>query len=140
MPTTKASPEPGWCLVSVDRLASRMPTWALSFPTPRSDFACTAIYATRANAKVSCKLRHSRRVCFISVLFHRPLVVVTRVANILFCVDPFTLQRVEVHSAVFWRNPFKSLCTYGMYTEYTVLDMEPVLDGQGHPIQVGKVG
>ena len=65
------------------------------------------------------------------------IAVVTRVANIIYVLDPSTLQRAEVHSQLFYRMPFNSLCTHGMYTEYTVLDAEPVLDG-GAPVQWGK--
>lgn len=54
-------------------------------------------------------------------------------------VDPFTLRHVELSSTLYWRYPFNSICTHGNTTEYTVLDIEPLLDEHGQPISAGKV-
>lgn len=68
-----------------------------------------------------------------------PICVCTRVGNSLHFVDPTTLRQFELSSTLYWRYPFGSICTHGGTTEYTVLDIEPLLDEHGQPITHGKV-
>ncbi|XP_058954228.2 60S ribosomal export protein NMD3-like [Pocillopora verrucosa] len=53
-------------------------------------------------------------------------VICNRVSTNLQFIDPATLQTAEISASNYWRLPFKSLCTYKQFTEYMVLQIEPV--------------
>jgi nonsense-mediated mRNA decay protein 3 len=54
-------------------------------------------------------------------------------------LDPSTLQGAVLSSTLFWRYPFKAICAHGGYTEFMILDIEPLRDGAGELIRLGKV-
>lgn len=53
------------------------------------------------------------------------LTLCTRIGNTIHLTDPQTLQRTDVTSAVYWRQPFESLATVSDLVEFVVLDIEP---------------
>ena len=67
------------------------------------------------------------------------LVCSCSVGTTMHVIDPITLQGAVLSSTLFWRYPFKAICTHGGYTEYMVLDIEPLRDATGELIRYGKV-
>ncbi|EPZ32835.1 NMD3 domain-containing protein [Rozella allomycis CSF55] len=55
----------------------------------------------------------------------RPLVLCSRVSNLISFVDPNTLQTADLNALAYWRTPFTSLCSYKDLIEYYVVDIEP---------------
>ncbi|CAJ0948608.1 unnamed protein product, partial [Mesorhabditis belari] len=53
------------------------------------------------------------------------IVLCLRVSNVLTLLDPSNLQMADVNSTAFWREPFESLCSPKMLTEFYVMDVEP---------------
>uniref|UniRef100_UPI00358E301C 60S ribosomal export protein NMD3 isoform X1 n=1 Tax=Myxine glutinosa TaxID=7769 RepID=UPI00358E301C len=56
------------------------------------------------------------------------LCVCTRVTSAIHLIDPATLQVAEVTGSVFWRQPFKSLCSATGLHQFVVLDVEAEKD------------
>jgi NMD protein affecting ribosome stability and mRNA decay len=54
-----------------------------------------------------------------------PLCLVYRVSNVVFLVDPTTLQTAELSSDRYWREPFRALLSAPSLSEFTVLDVTP---------------
>lgn len=67
-----------------------------------------------------------------------PFNICTKVGNSLHFIDPMNLHHVEMPSSLYWRFPFASVAGHGQYTEFCVLDIEPVLDHHGNPVEWGK--
>ncbi|EDQ85029.1 uncharacterized protein MONBRDRAFT_34439 [Monosiga brevicollis MX1] len=67
-----------------------------------------------------------------------PIGICDRVGTSVRIMDPFTLHSADVTSTVFWRHPFRAICSHGGYTEFMVLDIEPVFGPDGRPVQHGK--
>eukprot|EP00045_Choanoeca_perplexa_P017164 m.244212 g.244212 ORF g.244212 m.244212 type:complete len:527 (-) comp17464_c0_seq1:4214-5794(-) len=67
-----------------------------------------------------------------------PLCICDRVGTTMHVIDPSTLQGAVLSSTLFWRYPFKAICTHGGYTEFMVLDIEPLRDASGDLIRYGK--
>lgn len=55
-----------------------------------------------------------------------PLVLVYRVSNYIYIVDPLRLQIAEISAEKYWKHPFTPLLTTDRLVEYTVLDVRPV--------------
>ena len=53
-----------------------------------------------------------------------PLVLCTKVTNLIQFLDPNTLQMGEIGTNEYWRHSFRSLCTTQDLVEYYVLDIE----------------
>ncbi|KAF2290505.1 hypothetical protein GH714_014162 [Hevea brasiliensis] len=53
-----------------------------------------------------------------------PLVICTKVTNIIALLDPFTLRQCYLDSDQYWRASFESLLTSRQLVEYIVLDVE----------------
>ncbi|XP_077990802.1 60S ribosomal export protein NMD3-like [Glandiceps talaboti] len=49
-----------------------------------------------------------------------------RVSNLVHLIDPSTLQIADVTAPVFWRTPFYNMCEQKNFTEYIVLEIEPI--------------
>lgn len=54
-----------------------------------------------------------------------PLTICSRVGNTVHLLDPATLQKADVTSTVYWREPFDALASVTDLVEFTVLDIEP---------------
>ncbi|EGC39957.1 hypothetical protein DICPUDRAFT_147142 [Dictyostelium purpureum] len=52
-----------------------------------------------------------------------PLVVVTKVSNLIHFIDPNTLQTGEISALTFWNSPFRALSSYKQLVEFTILDV-----------------
>ncbi|KAM9979547.1 hypothetical protein ACTFIY_008811 [Dictyostelium cf. discoideum] len=52
-----------------------------------------------------------------------PLVVVTKVSNLIHFIDPNTLHTGEISALTFWNSPFRALSSYKQLVEFTVLDV-----------------
>ncbi|KAF2073333.1 hypothetical protein CYY_005351 [Polysphondylium violaceum] len=52
-----------------------------------------------------------------------PLVVVTKVSNLIHFIDPQTLQVGEISALTYWNAPFRALSSYKQLVEFTVLDV-----------------
>nr|XP_054754715.1 60S ribosomal export protein NMD3-like [Lytechinus pictus] len=55
--------------------------------------------------------------------------VCNRVCSTVQLIDPNTLQIVELNATTFWRNPFSTLCDPHQLTEYMVLQVERIAEG-----------
>lgn len=53
-----------------------------------------------------------------------PIVLVVGVTQALKVLDPFTMQRGEITSHVYWKQPRNALMSMAQATEYTVIDSE----------------
>jgi nonsense-mediated mRNA decay protein 3 len=60
-----------------------------------------------------------------------PLVLVTRVSQVLTVLDPATLRTVDVSAANYWKAPFAALATARQQVEFVVLDVEPTGEEAG---------
>ncbi|KAI5381247.1 uncharacterized protein LOC127117733 [Lathyrus oleraceus] len=56
-----------------------------------------------------------------------PIVVCTKVSNVITLLDPFTSTQCCLDGDMYWRAPFKSLLTKEEFVEYIVLDVKEVL-------------
>lgn len=56
------------------------------------------------------------------------LCVVYRVTNTLHLIDPSRGQIGELSSATYWRWPFQAICNPRQLVEYTIMDVEPIMD------------
>ncbi|ANB15784.1 ribosome-binding protein NMD3 [Sugiyamaella lignohabitans] len=54
------------------------------------------------------------------------VVICSRVTNSVQFLDPNTLQKADISSAVYWREPFLSLSEGSQLIEFIVLDIEPL--------------
>jgi len=63
-----------------------------------------------------------------------PLLLVTKVANALHFLNPFTLDACEVNADQFWDKPFRSILSASQLTEYTILDIVPIARGRHRTI------
>eukprot|EP01132_Coremiostelium_polycephalum_P003938 gene3938-4915_t len=52
-----------------------------------------------------------------------PIVIVTKVSNLIHFMDPNTLQVGEISALTFWNSPFRPLLSYKQLIEFTVLDV-----------------
>ncbi|GAM17566.1 hypothetical protein SAMD00019534_007410 [Acytostelium subglobosum LB1] len=52
-----------------------------------------------------------------------PIVLVTKVSNLIHVIDPNTLQSGEINALSFWSHPFRSLCGQKQLVEFVVLDV-----------------
>ncbi|KYQ94057.1 60S ribosomal export protein [Tieghemostelium lacteum] len=52
-----------------------------------------------------------------------PIVVVTKVSNLIHFIDPNTLQTAEIAALTFWNCPFRPLSSYKQLVEFTCLDV-----------------
>eukprot|EP00055_Hartaetosiga_balthica_P004805 m.13150 g.13150 ORF g.13150 m.13150 type:complete len:508 (+) comp4114_c1_seq1:110-1633(+) len=82
-------------------------------------------------------------VCFspkIAKKFSRlsPVCICERVGNTIHFLDPFSLQRAEVPSNLYWQYPFQTISGHGSLVEFIVLDIEPILTSEGEEVAVGK--
>jgi len=57
-----------------------------------------------------------------------PLCIVYRVTNSIKLIDPSTAQLAEVNSGAYWRDSFQSVFKSKQLTEYTVMDIEPIME------------
>jgi len=55
-----------------------------------------------------------------------PLVLVTRVTSNITLMDPLTLRSTSMEAPVYWRAPFKAMCSSRQLVEYVILDIEPL--------------
>ncbi|KAL6047271.1 ribosome-binding protein [Balamuthia mandrillaris] len=55
-----------------------------------------------------------------------PLVLCYKVSNLMHVIDPNTLQVAELSAAAFWQQPFRPLASANQFTEYIVLDINPI--------------
>eukprot|EP01116_Phalansterium_solitarium_P014670 TRINITY_DN3242_c0_g1_i1.p1 TRINITY_DN3242_c0_g1~~TRINITY_DN3242_c0_g1_i1.p1 ORF type:complete len:509 (-),score=207.42 TRINITY_DN3242_c0_g1_i1:481-2007(-) len=55
-----------------------------------------------------------------------PLMLCTKVSNLVYLIDPLTLHMLDFPANVFFSNPFRSLCTASDLIQYTVLDVQPL--------------
>lgn len=60
-----------------------------------------------------------------------PIVLVYRVGQSMYIIDPKTLQTAEISSAMYWKYPFEPLMSAKQAIEYTVLDVEPTNERNG---------
>eukprot|EP00163_Fabomonas_tropica_P022840 TRINITY_DN3994_c0_g1_i2.p1 TRINITY_DN3994_c0_g1~~TRINITY_DN3994_c0_g1_i2.p1 ORF type:complete len:544 (-),score=140.87 TRINITY_DN3994_c0_g1_i2:242-1873(-) len=54
------------------------------------------------------------------------LVLCLKVSNIIYLLDPFTLQIADMYSLAYWKSPPDVIGTRTQLTEYTVFDVEPL--------------
>eukprot|EP01133_Synstelium_polycarpum_P015463 gene15463-18350_t len=52
-----------------------------------------------------------------------PIVLITKVSNIIHVIDPNTLQVGEISALTFWNYPFRTLSSYKQLIEFTILDV-----------------
>ncbi|EGG19414.1 60S ribosomal export protein [Cavenderia fasciculata] len=52
-----------------------------------------------------------------------PIVLVTKVSNVIHIIDPNSLQTAEISSTSFWNTPFRAITGYKQMIEFTVLDV-----------------
>ncbi|KAK9505680.1 hypothetical protein O3M35_009674 [Rhynocoris fuscipes] len=64
-----------------------------------------------------------------------PLCLVQRVTNAIHLIDPTTAQIAEINGSNYWRDPFNSVFDPKQLTEYTVMDVEPIIDKKNFPGQ-----
>jgi nonsense-mediated mRNA decay protein 3 len=55
-----------------------------------------------------------------------PLVLCTKISSMIHVIDPNTLQTGEITSPVYWKAPFRSVCTARQLIEFIVLDITPL--------------
>lgn len=55
-----------------------------------------------------------------------PFLLCTRVASLLYFVDPVTLQTCELTGSTFWQYPFRGISSSKQLIEFTVLDINPL--------------
>lgn len=60
------------------------------------------------------------------------LVLCSKIASTVHFMDPTTLKTTEITAANFWKSPFSSLASSKSMTEYMVLDVEPIGEGEGN--------
>jgi nonsense-mediated mRNA decay protein 3 len=68
-------------------------------------------------------------VCLPPKVAHRngtisPVVLCYKVTQALHLIDPLTCQAVEIGSDMYWKQPFKSLCSKEQLQKFVVLDIE----------------
>jgi len=54
-----------------------------------------------------------------------PVVICTKISNVLQFVDPNTLQVATLNSTLYWKSPFRSVAQDKHGTEFMVIDVEP---------------
>lgn len=54
------------------------------------------------------------------------LAICTRVTSVVQFIDPRTAQMAEMSGNLYWREPFRSICTQKHMSEFTVMDCETV--------------
>lgn len=64
------------------------------------------------------------------------LVIVQRIANWIYLIDPMTLKTAEVPSYMYFKTPFKSIAGVKQLTNYTVMDVEVNYDYKQEKVQV----
>jgi len=52
-----------------------------------------------------------------------PLVLASKVSNLIHMIDPNTLQMIEIPAPVYWQAPFRAIATKQNLTEFIVLDI-----------------
>ncbi|XP_073991113.1 60S ribosomal export protein NMD3 [Rhodnius prolixus] len=63
------------------------------------------------------------------------LCLVQRVTNAIHLIDPSTAQIAEVSGSNYWRDPFNSVFDPKQLTEFTVMDVEPIIGKKNFPGQ-----
>ncbi|KAF7991318.1 hypothetical protein HCN44_002880 [Aphidius gifuensis] len=71
-------------------------------------------------------------VCLSKKLAHQlgdisPVALVYRTTNSLNLIDVSSGQIADVSATVYWRHPFNSICNPKQLTQYTVMDIEPIV-------------
>ena len=57
---------------------------------------------------------------------------VSKVTHLLHLVDPNTAQIAEINASTYFKTPFQTLVKPKQLTEYTVINIEPISDGDRH--------
>lgn len=70
-------------------------------------------------------------VCLPMGLFRQsgspsPIMLCTKVSNLVYLLDPFTLHSMEVQASHFFDQPFRSLASSSALIQYTILDIQPL--------------
>jgi nonsense-mediated mRNA decay protein 3 len=55
-----------------------------------------------------------------------PLLLCTKVSNLIYLIDPFTLSASEMQATTFFSNPFRALTSASDLISYTILDIQPL--------------
>ena len=60
------------------------------------------------------------------------IVHVQKVTHLLHLIDPNTAQVAEINASTYFKSPFQTLVKPKQLTEYTVINIEPISDGERH--------
>lgn len=60
-----------------------------------------------------------------------PLVLCSRITNVLTLLDPTNLRAAHMEAPVYWRTPFQAMMSARQLVEYVVLDIEPLQGAAG---------
>jgi nonsense-mediated mRNA decay protein 3 len=60
-----------------------------------------------------------------------PLVLCSRITNVLTLLDPTNLRTAHMEAPVYWRTPFQAMMSSRQLVEYVVLDIEPLQGSAG---------
>jgi len=60
------------------------------------------------------------------------IVHVQKVTHLLHLIDPNTAQVAEINASTYFKSPFQTLVKPKQLTEYTVINIEPIGDGERH--------
>ncbi|KAF6250964.1 hypothetical protein COO60DRAFT_1678393 [Scenedesmus sp. NREL 46B-D3] len=60
-----------------------------------------------------------------------PLVLCSRITNVLTLLDPTNLRTAHMEAPVYWRSPFQAMMSSRQLVEYVVLDIEPLQGAAG---------
>jgi len=52
-----------------------------------------------------------------------PLLLCVKISNLIYLMDPCTLQHTEISAAVYWNNPFRAISSSRQLIEYIILDV-----------------
>jgi hypothetical protein len=89
---------------------------------------------------------HVRGVIFDNLLSFNHTVLVDFLGDLLLysvrftdSTNYFNWPKSQISADLFWRYPFSPLMSAAKLIEYMVMDIEPVRDASGRPVQHGKV-
>lgn len=60
-----------------------------------------------------------------------PLVLCHKIGTSVYLMDPQTLQTADISSAIYWRDPFRSLTDAHELVEFVIMDIEPTPTRRG---------